>query len=148
MNRSFTESSSEDRPFLEALDLCIVHSHQKQVIEKRLAALLDPIDPATLHQYTLPPRSPVELHYPEVAEDWWFTSGSPIVTLWSRASGLREYQLAPGDLVACLRGVAHTLWADHVVTYYQFSSVRPPGKRGDHLTAGLPPFDAHRGGGK
>src|ERR1051326_6987139 len=142
MNRSFTESSSEDRPFLEALDLCIVHSHQKQVIEKRLAALLDPIDPATLHQYTLPPRSPVELHYHEVDEYWWFTSGSPIVTLWSRASGLREYQLAPGDLVACLRGVAHTLWADHTLVYFQFSSVPRPNVRRNHLTEGLPTIPA------
>ena len=142
MNRSFTESSSEDRPFLEALDLCIVHSHQKQVIEKRLAALLDPIDPATLHQYTLPPRSPVELHYHEVDEYWWFTSGSPIVTLWSRASGLREYQLAPGDLVACLRGVAHTLWADHTLVYFQFSSVPRPNARRNHLTEGLPTIPA------
>jgi mannose-6-phosphate isomerase-like protein (cupin superfamily) len=137
-----------DQPHIDDVDLCVVHTHNKQMIDRRLAALLEPVDPATFHQYVLPPRTPVELHYHEIDEYWWFTSGTPVVTLWTPASGLREYQLEPGDMVACLRGVAHTLWADHTVTYYQFSSVLPAGKRRDHMTAGLPPFDAHRGGEK
>jgi quercetin dioxygenase-like cupin family protein len=102
-------------------------------IDATLAAVLDPIDPATLHEYVLPAGTPVELHRHDFDEYWWFTKGEPVVTLWTEAVGKREYRLEAGDLVACVRGVAHTLRADHPVTYYQFSSIRRPGAREGHL---------------
>jgi mannose-6-phosphate isomerase-like protein (cupin superfamily) len=80
----------------------------------------------------------VELHRHEIDEYWWFTSGTPVVTLWTEGSAPREYQLNPGDMVACLRGVAHTLRADHELVYFQFSSVPRPGASGAHLTEGVP----------
>jgi mannose-6-phosphate isomerase-like protein (cupin superfamily) len=127
-------------------DLCIIHTHKRGRIGPELAQQLDPVDAATFHQYVLGPRSPVELHYHQVDEYWWFTEGNPVVTLWTPQSGLRDYQLEPGDLVACRRGVAHTLWADHMLVYQQFSSVPRPGAHGGHLTEGLPHFDKTRGG--
>jgi mannose-6-phosphate isomerase-like protein (cupin superfamily) len=114
-------------------DLCIVRTRAGQRIGPTLAAALDPIDPATLHEYVLPAGTPVELHRHDFDEYWWFTEGEPVVTLWTEATGAREYRLAAGDLVACGRGVAHTLRADHPLVYYQFSSVRRPGAREGHL---------------
>ncbi len=114
-------------------DLCIVHTHAGEHIGDTLAALLDPIDPATLHEYILPAGTPVELHRHDFDEYWWFTSGEPVVTLWTEATGTREYHLRAGDMVACVRGVAHTLHADHPLIYHQFSSVRRPGAREGHL---------------
>jgi len=99
-----------------------------------LSRSLDPIDPSTLHQYVLPARTNVELHGHDFDEYWWFTSGDPTVTLWTPATGERKYQLEPGDLVVLVRGMAHTLWAEHALTYFQFSSVPRPGARGGHLT--------------
>jgi mannose-6-phosphate isomerase-like protein (cupin superfamily) len=128
------------------LDACIIHTHQQQRIGPALAALLDPVDAATFHQYVLPATTPVELHYHDVDEYWWFTAGHPTVTLWSPTVGLREYHLEPGDLVACLRGIAHTLWADHTLVYHQFSSIPREGARGGHLVEGLPGFDRFRSG--
>jgi quercetin dioxygenase-like cupin family protein len=127
-------------------DLCIIHTHKRAMISPELAKQLDPVNPATFHQYVLGPKAPVELHYHDMDEYWWFTSGTPVVTLWTPETGLREYQLEPGDMVACRRGVAHTLWADHTLVYQQFSSVLRPGARGGHLTEGLPHFDKTRGG--
>jgi mannose-6-phosphate isomerase-like protein (cupin superfamily) len=119
-------------------DLCIVRTRAGERIGPQLAAALDPIDPASLHEYVLPAGTPVELHYHDFDEYWWFTEGEPVVTLWTEDSGAREYQLGPGDLVACLRGVAHTLRAEHRLTYRQFSSVRRPGAREGHV-----PVEAH-----
>ena len=122
-----------DKPVLDNPALCIVHTRAGELISPELAALLDPIDPTTLHEYVLPAGTPVELHGHDYDEYWWFTSGTPVVTLWTKTSGAHEYQLQPGDMVACLRGVAHTLRADHPLVYFQFSSVRRPGAREGHL---------------
>src|SRR5579862_216782 len=120
-------------PMIDDLDLCIVHTRAGARISAAMAAVLDPIDPATLHEYVLPAGTEVELHRHDFDEYWWFTSGEPVITLWTEAAGARQYHLHPGDLVACVRGVAHTLRADHPLTYYQFSSVRRPGAREGHL---------------
>lgn len=118
------------------LDLCIVRTRRGERISDTLAALLDPIDPATLHEWVLPARAEVELHRHDFDEYWWFTSGEPRVALWTESSGMRQYRVQAGDLVACLRGVAHTLQADHALRYYQFSSMRRPGAREGHLPVG------------
>ena len=36
-------------------------------------------------------------------------------------------------MVACVRGVEHTLWADHELVYFQFSSVLEGDERRGHL---------------
>lgn len=46
---------------------------------------------------------------------------------------MREFDLAPGDLVACVRGVEHTLWADHKLVYHQYCSVLTGYERAGHL---------------
>ena len=114
-------------------DLCVVRTRAGERIGSELAGLLDPVDPSTFHEYVLAANCPVELHRHDYDEYWWFTSGTPVVTLWTEAAGAREYRLGPGDMVACLRGVAHTLRADHRLVYYQFSSVRRAGARPGHL---------------
>ncbi len=118
---------------IDNLDLCIVRTGAGERISAALAETLDPIDPATLHEYVLPAGAPVELHRHDFDEYWWFTSGEPLITLWTEGVGKRHYQLQAGDLVACLRGVAHTLHADHPLVYHQFSSVPRPGARTGHL---------------
>lgn len=122
-----------DKPVVNNPDLCIIHTRSGERIGPQLAAMLDPIDPATFHEYVLAPNTHVELHSHDMDEYWCFTSGSPIVTLWTPTSGRKEYQLQPGDLVACVRGVGHTLKADHALVYFQFESVPRQGARRGHL---------------
>jgi mannose-6-phosphate isomerase-like protein (cupin superfamily) len=138
------EVSEINRPSLESTDHCIIHTHRGERVGTQLAALLDPVDAATFHEYRLPPNFCVELHRHEFDEYWWFTSGTPVVTLWTEENGIREYQLEPGDMVACLRGVAHSLRADHELVYFQFFSVLRPGTREGHLTEGVPQLPQQR----
>ena len=114
--------------------ICVVRVRKGERITGKLAELLNPIDPATLHEYRLPANSDVELHYHDVDEYWLFTSGRPTVTLRGPSGVKKELTLEPGDMVACVRGVEHTLRADHELVYFQFSSVPQGCERGGHLT--------------
>ena len=113
--------------------ICVVRLGQGERVSGELAALLNPVDPATFHVYRLPARTDVELHYHDVDEYWSFIQGHPKVTLRSPQGGVREFFLEPGDMVACVRGIEHTLWADHELVYFQYSSVLQGGERPGHL---------------
>ena len=56
------------------------------------------------------------------------------MTLRTPNGNRRDFDLGPEDLVACVRGVEHTLWADHELVYYQYSSIPKEGEGGGHLT--------------
>ena len=114
--------------------ICIVRFSQGARICGQLADLLNPVDPATFHQYRLPARTPVELHFHDFDEYWWFVEGHPTVTLRGKDGRMVEEILEPPDMVACVRGFEHTLYADHDLVYYQFSSVRTGSEREGHLS--------------
>jgi len=114
--------------------ICVVRIAKGERISGKLKELLNPIDPATMHEYRLPANTDVELHYHDYDEYWLFTSGRPKVTLRSANGVKKTLDLGPGDMVACVRGTEHTLHADHELVYFQFSSARTGGERQGHLT--------------
>lgn len=121
---------------IEHPEVCIVRIREGERITGSLAEALDPVDAATIHEFVLPANADVELHYHDFDEYWLFTAGEPQVTLQTPNGTQKTYELHPGDMVACVRGVAHTLKADHPLVYFQFSSVRREGAREGHLTDG------------
>jgi mannose-6-phosphate isomerase-like protein (cupin superfamily) len=127
MSSSFTQEVDDP-------SICIVRAGRGERVSQELARLLNPVSPASFHQYRLPANPNVELHFHDFDEYWWFTSGTPKVTLRSPSGVVKEFALEPGDMVACVRGVEHTLWADHELVYYQFSSVHVGGERKGHLS--------------
>lgn len=118
---------------IEDPGLCVIRTRKGERIGGPLAEWLNPVDPTTFHEYRLPAKTEVELHYHDFDEYWWFVSGQPTVTLRAPSGVTRKFNLEPGDLVACVRGVEHTLWADHELVYYQFGSVRTGSEREGHL---------------
>jgi mannose-6-phosphate isomerase-like protein (cupin superfamily) len=119
---------------IEDPSVCVVRIRKGERVAGALAKMLRPVDPASLHEYRLPANSDVELHHHELDEYWLFTSGRPAVTLRSPSGVTKTLQLEPGDMVACVRGVEHTLHADHELVYFQFTSVAEAGETGRHLT--------------
>ena len=113
--------------------LCVVPVSRGGRITGLLAELLNPVDPSSFHEYRLPANTDVELHYHDFDEYWVFLSGQPKVTLRLPTGVSQTLQLSPGDMVACVRGVEHTLWADHELVYFQFSSVLQGNERRGHL---------------
>ena len=116
------------------IDMCVVRIRQGERVCAELSTMLDEVDMSSLHEYVLPAHTPVELHYHDFDEYWLFTEGTPTVTLRSQDGHTGVYHLEPGDLVATLRGVEHTLAADHTLRYFQFSSKRRSDARSGHLT--------------
>ena len=119
---------------IEDPSICIIRLWKGGRIRGKLAELLNPVDPASFHEFRLAPNTDVELHYHDMDEYWLFRSGHPTVTLRSPSAITKQVELGPGDMVACLRGVEHTLWADHELVYFQFSSIPQGGERSGHLT--------------
>ena len=113
--------------------ICVVSLSDGQCIPPTLCDLLNPVDPSTFHVYKLPANTNVELHYHDYDEYWSFIEGHPRVTLRTPTGVVKRFDLGPGDMVACVRGVEHTLWADHELIYYQYSSIRTGGERSGHL---------------
>ena len=113
--------------------ICVARLSDGQRVPQTLYELLNPVDPSTFHVYKLPANSEVELHYHDYDEYWAFIAGHPRVTLRTPAGVVRHLDLGPGDMVACVRGVEHTLWADHELVYYQYSSIQTGGERSGHL---------------
>ncbi len=113
--------------------LCVVHIGKGERITGLLGELLNPVNSESFHEYRLPPNSDVELHYHDYDEYWLFTAGTPKVTLRLPTGIAKMVQLEPGDMVACVRGVEHTLWADHELVYFQFCSVLEGAERRGHL---------------
>jgi mannose-6-phosphate isomerase-like protein (cupin superfamily) len=114
--------------------ICIVRLAQGERPSAELRALLNPVDPGTFHEYRLPANAEVELHFHDYDEYWLFTAGHPQVTLRTPSGVTREFHLESGDMVACVRGMEHTLFADHELVYFQLSSVLRGDERPGHLT--------------
>lgn len=124
-----------EHPALQVTDpgICIVRLARGERPGQALRALLRPVDPGSFHVYRLPAGTLVELHDHDYDEHWLFIDGRPRVTLRTAAGITREFDLEPGDLVACVRGVEHTLAADHELVYYQYTSVLAGDERPGHL---------------
>jgi mannose-6-phosphate isomerase-like protein (cupin superfamily) len=118
--------------------ICVVRAGQGERVPVELATRLRPVDPATFHIYRLPANSDVKLHYHDFDEYWWFVEGQPRVTLRAPGGEPHTFHLGAGDLVACVAGVEHTLWADHELVYHQYCSVRHGDERLGHLTRSRP----------
>lgn len=114
-------------------ETCVVRMGAGERMPEILCELLNPVDPATLHVYRLPANTDVELHYHDYDEYWAFIEGHPRITLRTPGGVMREFDLGPGDMVACLRGMEHTLQADHELVYYQYSSFLSGEERPGHL---------------
>ena len=84
---------------IEDPSLCVVRLGQGERVSTQLADLLNPVDPSTLHVYRLEAKCPVELHYHDIDEYWYFIDGRPHVTLRSPKGSVRQFDLGPGDML-------------------------------------------------
>ena len=119
---------------IEDPEICVVRLGRGERVNPQLARMLNPVDPATFHVFKLLANTDVELHHHDIDEYWSFISGRPRVTLRNPRGVVKQLVLEPGDMVACVRGIDHTLWADHELVYYQYSSVPRGDERQGHLT--------------
>ncbi|MDP6124303.1 MAG: hypothetical protein QGH20_00935 [Candidatus Latescibacteria bacterium] len=113
---------------------CVVRLGTDERVSEQLSQALRPVDISTFHVLRLPANSDVELHFHDFDEYWLFIEGTPTITLRTPSGVTEKFDLGPGDMIACVRGIEHTLAADHELIYYQYSSTRHEGDRSGHLT--------------
>jgi len=115
--------------------VCLVRLSQGERPSELLASLLNRSIRAPSTSTACRPTRTWSCTFTDFDEYWLFTAGRPRVTLALPDGLTQDYELEPGDMIACVRGVKHTLAADHELRYFQFSSVRAGGEREGHLTA-------------
>ena len=118
---------------VKTTDVCVIRLGKGERISQELAEVLDEVNIASIHAFTVPPERPTELHYHDYVEHWLFTGGATTVTLRLPDGTAIEYEIGSGDLIATPKGVEHGHIPKETVTGFEFLSVISPGARSGHL---------------
>ena len=102
-----------------------------------IQALLDPIDPGSLHCWMLGRDKATELHYHDNDEYWAWIKGRTLLTLRLPDGRSDRLEIGPGWIVYCVRGVEHAHQPLDDWGCFEWCSVRRDGARPGHLTREL-----------
>lgn len=118
---------------LATTDLCVIRLGKGEEISTEFTRILDEIDIASIHSFTIPPERPTELHYHDFDEYWLFIEGSTTLTLRLPDGTKKEYDIGPYDLVVTPKGVEHGHIPNETVKGLQAVSKIRQGVRPGHL---------------
>jgi len=76
-------------------------------LSPQVAALLDPIAPYSFHHWLLERQRSTALHYHDFDEYWGWTKGRTWLTLRLPDGRQEQFEISPGWIVYCVRGVEH-----------------------------------------
>jgi len=76
-------------------------------LDPRVALLLDPVAPSTLHYWSLARAQATELHFHEHDEHWLWSAGRSLLELRLPDGRSERFEIGPGWVVYCVRGVEH-----------------------------------------
>jgi mannose-6-phosphate isomerase-like protein (cupin superfamily) len=114
-------------------DLCVIRLGKGEHIPGELVGILDEVNIASIHAFTVPPKQPTELHYHDFDEYWLFTEGSTTVTLRLPDGTKKEYEIGPYDLIVTPKSVEHGHIPNETVKGFEFvSKIRQDARQG-HL---------------
>lgn len=95
--------------------------------------LLDPVDAGSFHCWLLPKDRATELHYHDYDEYWAWVKGSSVVTIRLPDGRAGDYEVGPGWIVYCVRGLEHGHRPLEDRGCFEWRSVPRAGARGGHL---------------
>ncbi|MGD1000677.1 MAG: hypothetical protein ABSA67_08250 [Candidatus Brocadiia bacterium] len=76
-------------------------------LSPQVAGLLDPVLPGSFHHWLLARERSTELHYHDFDEYWGWTKGRTQLTIRLPDARQEEFEIGPGWIVYCVRGVEH-----------------------------------------
>jgi quercetin dioxygenase-like cupin family protein len=76
-------------------------------LDPAIAALLDPIDPVSLHAWELKREQSTELHFHDHDEHWLWSRGRTLLTIRLPDGRAESFEIGAGWIVYCVRGVEH-----------------------------------------
>jgi hypothetical protein len=78
-----------------------------ETLEARVARLLDPVAPSTLHSWSLARAQATELHFHEYDEHWLWSAGRTLLELRLPDGRGERFAIGPGWVVYCVRGIEY-----------------------------------------
>lgn len=94
---------------------------------------LDPVDTGSMHHWNLAKEVSTELHYHDYDEYWLWTKGSTALTIRLPDGRSDTFEIGPGWVVYCVRGIEHGHTPLEDWGCYEFTSVGREGARAGHL---------------
>ena len=98
-----------------------------------VARLLDPVDPSSHHFWELSREKATELHYHDCDEYWAWAKGRTLLAIRLADGRSDEFEIGPGWLVYCVRGVEHGHTPVEDWACFEWRSVPREGARPGHL---------------
>ena len=111
-------------------------------LSPELARLLDPVEPSSCHYWDLSKEKATALHYHDCDEYWAWAKGQTLLTVRLPDGQRDEFEIGPGWIVYCVRGVEHGHEPVEDWACFEWRSVPRNGARPGHLLR----VAAHHGG--
>ena len=106
-------------------------------LAENVRCLLDPVDLASLHCWMLGREKATRLHYHDHDECWAWLKGRTLLTIRLPDGRSDRFEIGPGWIVYCVRGVEHAHEPLEDWGCFEWVSVRRQGARTGHLTREL-----------
>ncbi|MDP6380780.1 MAG: hypothetical protein QF662_05495 [Phycisphaerae bacterium] len=98
--------------------------------------LLDTVDTDSFHCWMISKDTSTELHYHDHDEYWAWARGRSMLTLRLPDGRREEFEIGPGWIVYCLRGVEHGHKPLEDWGCFEWVSILRPGAKSGHLFRG------------
>ena len=106
-------------------------------LSPRVQAMLDPVTPASYHCWVLSKDAFPELHFHDHDEYWAWVRGRTRLRIRLPDGRTDEFEIGPGWLVYCVRGVEHAHRPLDDWSCFEWTGVLRPGARDGHLVRTL-----------
>lgn len=85
----------------------VVNHAAGEKVDKRVQVWKDPIDVASFHCWMLEKEKATKLHYHDYDEYWAWVKGRTLVTIRLPDGRKDTFEIGPGWIVHCVRGIEH-----------------------------------------
>lgn len=116
-----------------APDMFVVNHRSGRKLAPEVARILDPVDPASYHLCSLPAENATDLHFHDHDEYWAWVEGRTVVSIRLPDGRMGRYEVGPGWLVYCVRGVEHGHAPLDDWACFEWHSLPRKGARQGHL---------------
>lgn len=111
----------------------VVNAGAGERLPEAVRAWLDPMNSGSLHAWNLPKDKATTLHYHDHDEYWLWTKGRTMLTIRLPDGRRDTFEIGPGWVVYCVRGVEHGHQPLEDWGCYECTGIIRPDERKGHL---------------
>ena len=132
MSDDLKSLTADDCAGLEPRSFLVNHAGGEALPEV-VQRMLDPVDTGSVHCWMLSKDQATKLHYHDFDECWAWVKGRTLLTVRLRDGRADEFEIGPGWVLYCVRGVEHGHQPLEDWGCFEWTSTRRPGAREGHL---------------